>query len=167
MADRRVDLLDEGVDLAIRLGPLEDSSFVSRRLTTGARMLVASPAYLAKRGAPASVAELQAHDIVLNRSPAWTSGRLRSGAGAETSIKLTARLVTTSMEGLMAAALAGLGIVAVSAFACRTELARGDLVRVLADHQLSPIDVHAVLPAGRRPPAKARAFIDHLAATLG
>jgi DNA-binding transcriptional LysR family regulator len=51
-------------------------------------------------------------------------------------------------------------------FACRAELERGDLVRVLADHQLAPIDVHAVFPAGRRPPGKARAFVDHLAIAL-
>ena len=61
---------------------------------------------------------------------------------------------------------AGLGIAAASLFACRTELARGELVRVLDEHMLSPIDVHAVFPTGRQPPAKARAFVEHLAAEL-
>ncbi len=167
MADRRVDLLDEGVDLAIRLGPLEDSSFVSRRLASAPRYLVASPAYVSRRGAPTRPAELQAHDIVLGRSPGMDVWSLRDANGGENSIKVTGRIVATATEGLLAAAVAGLGIAAMSLFACRAELARGELVRVLEQHLLSPVDVHAVFPAGRRPPAKARAFVDHLAMGLG
>jgi DNA-binding transcriptional LysR family regulator len=166
MADRRVDLLEESVDLAVRLGRLEDSSFVGRRLATSARLTVASPDYLARRGEPSSPDDLETHDVILSRSPGAEVWRLRSQSGVETSVRLTARLVTTSTEGSLAAALAGLGVAALSTFACRPELERGDLVRVLPDHVLSPIDVHVVLPAGRRPPAKARAFIDHLAAAL-
>jgi DNA-binding transcriptional LysR family regulator len=166
MADRRVDLLEEGVDLAIRLGPLDDSSFVSRRLASAPRYLVASPAYLKRRGAPASPAELQAHDIILGHVPGTHVWKLRHRDGGETSIKLTARMVATSTEGVLAAVTAGLGIAAASLFACRTELARGELVRVLDEHMLSPIDVHAVFPTGRQPPAKARAFVEHLAAEL-
>lgn len=166
MADRRVDLLAEGVDLAIRLGPLDDSSFVSRRLASAPRYLVASPDYLARRGPPASPAELQAHDIILNQSPGQAVWTLRHATGGETSIKLSARLVATSTEGVLAAAAAGLGVAATSLFACRTELQRGELVRVLGEHLLTPIDVHAVLPSGRNPPAKARAFITHLASAL-
>jgi DNA-binding transcriptional LysR family regulator len=94
MADRRVDLMEEGVDLAIRLGPLEDSSFVSRRLASAPRYLVASPAYLQRRGAPASPADLQAHDVILGRSPGVEVWRLQAGGG-ETSIKLQARIVAT------------------------------------------------------------------------
>lgn len=166
MADRRVDLLDEGVDLAIRLGPLDDSSFVSRRLARAPRYVVASPAYLAGRGVPESPADLPRHDVVVGRSPGVDVWTLRHHEGGETSVKVTARLVATSTEGVLAAAVAGLGLTAASLFASKMELERGDLVRVLADYALSSIDVHAVLPAGRRPPAKARAFIDHLAGTL-
>jgi DNA-binding transcriptional LysR family regulator len=86
--------------------------------------------------------------------------------GGETSVKLGARLVATSTEGVFAAAAAGLGIAATSLFACRAELDRGEFVRVLDRHTLALIDVHAVFPAGRRTPAKARAFVDHVAATL-
>lgn len=165
MADRRVDLLEEGVDLAIRLGPLDDSSFVSRRFASAPRYLVASPAYLARRGEPRSPAELRAHDIISGQAPG-TAWRLRHADGGETSIKLEARLIATSTEGVLAAATAGLGIAATSLFACRAELARGELVRVLDRHGLPPIDVHAVFPSGRKPPAKARAFVEHLAAGL-
>lgn len=162
MADRRVDLLDEGVDLAIRLGPLDDSSFVSRRIASAPRYLVASPAYLARRRAPASIADLQGHDIISGRSPGIDIWSLRDAAGGETSVKLEARLVATSTEGLLAAAVAGFGIAMTSAFACRMELARGELVRILPDFQLPTIDVHAVSPLGRKPPAKVRLFIDHI-----
>ena len=166
MADRRVDLLDEGVDLAIRLGPLDDSSFVSRRLATAPRYLVAAPAYLDRCGVPATPADLSEHAIVSGRAPGAEVWTLREDSGGETSIKLTARLVATSIEGVLAATIAGLGIAAASAFACRQELARGDLVRVLPTFSPGAIDVHAVMPSGRTPPAKARAFLDHVGATI-
>jgi DNA-binding transcriptional LysR family regulator len=166
MADRRVDLLDEGIDVAIRLGALEDSSFVSRRLASAPRYLVASADYVRRRGAPGTPAELAEHDVVL-QAPGTVVWTLRGADGAETALRPGARLVVTATEGLIAAAVAGLGIAALSAFACRAELARGDLVRVLPEHMLAPVDVHAVFPAGRRTPVKARAFADHLARQLG
>lgn len=167
MADRRVDLLDEGVDLAIRLGPLDDSSFVSRRIATAPRYIVASPAYLDRTTAPKSIADLQAHAIISGRSPGVDIWTLRDKAGGETSVKLESRLVTTSTEGLMAAVVAGFGLAMASAFACRAELERGELVRVLPDYQLPTIDVHAVSPLGRKPPSKARLFINHMVEVMG
>jgi DNA-binding transcriptional LysR family regulator len=166
MADRRVDLLEEGVDVAIRLGPLEDSSFVSRRLASAPRVLVASPAYVARRGAPATPSDLEAHDIILGRSPGRDVWSLQQSDGTETTVKLGARLVATSIEGLLAAAAAGLGIAATSLFACRAELEQGALVRVLDAWSLAPVEVHAVVPTGRRSPTKVRAFIDFLASQL-
>ena len=166
MADRRVDLIDEGVDLAIRLGVLDDSSFVSRRLATAPRYLVASPAYIALHGSPRVPADLQGHDIVSGRAPGVEVWTLRHAVTGETTLKLGGRVVATSTEGVLAAAVAALGIAMVSAFACRAELQRGDLVRLLDDHSLSPIDVHALLPAGRRVPGKTRAFTEYLARAL-
>jgi len=166
MADRRVDLLEEGVDLAIRLGALDDSSFVSRRIATAPRYVVASPVYVARRGSPRAPVDLQNHDIIAGRSPGAEVWTLRHAQCGETSVKLTARIVATSTEGLLAAAVAALGIATASAFACRAELERGELVRLLEAHSLVPIDVHAVMPTGRRPPTKARAFIEHLHVAL-
>ncbi|OYY78126.1 MAG: hypothetical protein B7Y43_06835 [Sphingomonas sp. 28-62-20] len=167
MADRRVDLLDEGVDLAIRLGALADSSFISRRIASAPRYIVASPAYLTARSAPKSIADLQAHDIISGRSPGIDIWTLRDAAGGETSVKLEARLVATSTEGVLAAAVAGFGLAMTSAFACRMEVARGELVQVLPDFTLPTIDVHAISPLGRKPPAKVRLFIDHLVMAMG
>lgn len=162
MADRRVDLLEEGVDLAIRLGTLDDSSFVSRRITTAPRYIVASPAYLARAPALHEPGDLATHAIISGRASGHDVWTLRRGTDRAIAMKLAARLVLTSTEGLLAAAIAGMGLAMTSAFACRSELADGRLVRVLTDWALPTIDVHAVSPPGRRPPAKTRAFIDYL-----
>jgi DNA-binding transcriptional LysR family regulator len=162
MADRRVDLLDEGVDLAIRLGPLDSSSFVSKRLGSAPRHLVASPGYLARRGTPRTPVDLRDHDIILGRAPGTDVWTLRHAQSGETSIKLSARLVATSTEGVNSAAASGLGIAMASEFACRAELARGELVCVMREYAPPPIVVNAVMPTGRRPPGKARAFVEYL-----
>lgn len=166
MADRRVDLMEEGVDLAIRVGELDDSGFVSRRLATAPRFVVASPAYLALKGEPPSPAALISHDIITVRPSGIDVWKLRHGDGGETSVRLQARLVTTSTEGVVAAALAGLGLAGLSRVACGAEMARGELVRVLPAHAMASIDIHAVFAAGHRPPTKARAFVDYLASAL-
>ncbi|MBX9697801.1 MAG: LysR family transcriptional regulator [Acetobacteraceae bacterium] len=166
MADRRVDLLEEGVDLAIRMGELDESGLVSRRLATAPRFVVASPAYMALKGEPLSPAALISHDIITVRPSGIDVWKLRHNDGGETSVRLQARLVTTSTEGVVAAVLAGLGLAGLSRVACGAEMARGNLVRVLPEHSMTPVDVHAVLAAGHRPPAKARAFIEYLASAL-
>ena len=167
MADRRVDLLEEGADLAIRLGALEDSSLVSRRIAGAPRLLVASPAYLAKRGVPETPAALAGHDIISGRPPGVEVWQLRHAGGGAGSVRLQARLVCTAIEGVVAAVLAGAGVAALSEFACRAELRAGLLTPVLVDHAMPAIEVHAILAAGQRPPAKARAFIEFLARALG
>lgn len=92
--------------------------------------------------------------------------QLRDAKDRDTFVRITARLVATSIENMLAAAVAGLGLAVMSRFGCRPELERGQLVQVLAGYALAPVDVHSVLLAGRNLPAKARIFLDHLAATL-
>ena len=166
MADRRVDLIEEGVDLAIRLGALDDSSFVSRRVATAPRYIVASPGYIARRGAPTSPSDLAGHEIIADRAPGKTVWTLKGPQGGETSVRLVARLVATSTEGVVAAVVAGLGLATASAFACRAELKSGQLVQLLTGYSLPPIDVQAIMPTGRRPSGKARAFVEYLAEAL-
>ena len=166
MADRRVDLVEEGVDLAIRLGALEDSSLVSRRIASSPRFVVGSPAYLARRPAPATPAGLAAHAIIGGRPSGIENWAFQAEGGGVASVRLQAGLVLSATEGVVAAAVAGLGLAALSLFACRAELARGELVPVLAGPAMPPVEVHAILAAGHRPPAKARAFVEHLARAL-
>lgn len=166
MADRRVDLLDEGVDVAIRLGELDDSGFVSRRIASAPRYIVASHDYLATRSAPDTIHDLADHAVIGTQQGGRETWVMRDAAGNAATVKLSARLVVTSVEGVLSAAEAGFGLAAVSHFACRLPLERGTLVRILPDYELSGVDVHAVSPLGRHMPTKVRHFIDHLIATL-
>lgn len=166
MADRRVDLLEEGVDLAIRLGRLSDSSFVVRRLASAPTFVVASPDYVERHGAPATPLELADHRMILSAESGAERWSFRDSRGHGTSVNLRGNIVVTSTQGLLASAVAGLGIIAASAFACRTELERGELVRLLPDYLLPEVDVHAIMPLGRRLPAKVRAFVDFLGNAL-
>jgi DNA-binding transcriptional LysR family regulator len=167
ISDRTEDLVAEGADMAVRLGRLADSTFGARLLATAPRLVVASPAYLAEKGAPETLADLSGHDCIvgpgLSGRPGWSFTR----AGAVTSIAAEGRVQVASAEGVVACAKAGLGIAVVSQWMCRAELDRDELRAILRDYQLEPVEVHAVYPAGRRPSPKVRAFSDHLAATLG
>ncbi len=166
MADRVVDLVEEGVDVAIRLGDLGDSGFVSRRIGSAPRYIVASPAYLAAHTAPERIDELVDHAVIGSHQGGGETWVLRDATGNTASVKLDTRLVATSVEGVLAAAVAGFGLAAVSHFACSEALENGTLVRLLPDHGLTGVDVHAVSPLGRNMPAKVRHFIDHLMVLL-
>jgi DNA-binding transcriptional LysR family regulator len=166
ISDRTDDLVVEGADMALRLGRLANSEFGARQLATASRLAVASPAYLAERGVPETLADLSRHDCIvgpgLSGRPGWSFTR----SGAVTSVAVEGRVQVASAEGVIACVKAGLGIAIVSQWMCRAELESGELRPVLLDYQLDPVDVHAVYPAGRRPSPKVRAFSDYLAAKL-
>lgn len=166
VSDERQNLVAEGADVAIRLGRLEDSPFGARRLATLERHLVAAPAYLKARGTPKVPADLAAHDAIFGpggfRQERWTFMR----AEAATSIDVQGRIRTDSGPGVLACALAGLGVTIASSVMCREEVRRGALVVLLPDYQLEAAEVHAVFPGGPRPSAKVRAFVDFLASAL-
>jgi DNA-binding transcriptional LysR family regulator len=166
ISDRADDLVAEGADMAVRLGRIADSTFGARLLATSPRFAVASPAYLAARGVPATLAELSAHDCItgpgLTGQPGWTFRQ----SGAVTSIQVQSRVQVASSDGVIACAKAGLGIAVVSQWMCQAELERSELTPILRDYELDSAEVHAVYPAGRRPSAKVRGFSDYLAAQL-
>ncbi len=161
MADRLEDLVAEGVDVAIRLGRLADSSLKARKIASAPRMAVASPDYLARRGSPETPGDLAGHDVILGPGPARQTWSFQRGT-ATVSVAAEGRLQAASAEGVIAAARAGLGIALASLWMCRSELARGELVPLLTGFKLDPVDAHAVFPPGRDPSRKARAFIDFL-----
>jgi DNA-binding transcriptional LysR family regulator len=167
MADLRHDLVAEGADVALRLGALPDSSFVARRIARGARVVVAAPRYLAARGTPSTPGDLAAHDCIIgpgaSAADGWVFGR---GKAAPVVAPARARVHVTAAEGVTACARAGLGVAIVAEWMCRRELESGELERVLAGFSLAPVEAHAIFPAGRRAPAKARAFVDFVAAGL-
>jgi DNA-binding transcriptional LysR family regulator len=166
MSDSRDDLIAEGADVAIRLGPLDDSSFGARRLMELERFVVAAPGYLAKRGTPRTPGELSGHDLIFGPGVAARSAWAFKREGAVVSVEATGRIRSNTAEGMMACVRAGLGVALASSGMAREELAAGTVTRILQDYRLDPIAVHAVFPAGPKPSAKVRALVDHLGLSL-
>ena len=166
MDDRTVDLLAENIDAAFRLGYLADSSLTARKLASSDRLVVASPAYLARRGRPQSPGDLLAHEAIVYSQPAGGAvWKFRKGT-AESSVTLQTRLSFTAAEGVREGVLAGLGLTMASRWMFAPELSDGQVVPVLEDWLLSPVDLWAIYPSGRLPSTKARAFTTWLAGLL-
>jgi DNA-binding transcriptional LysR family regulator len=157
-SDNMQDLVADGVDLAIRFGKMSDSGFGARKLASLERTLVASPAYLAARGAPATPGELAQHDLIVGPLVAsnWPWSFERDGK-TET-VKVEPRFLLNSAEAAIASACHGLGLARAATLMCRDELASGQLVPALPGYKLDPVDLHAVFPAGRTPSQKVRLF---------
>lgn len=166
MNDQRQDLVNEGIDVAFRFGTLPDSNATARRLGATPRMLVASPAYLQRAGTPRVPADLAQHDAIVGPAGGGGEGWAFTQNGRTVSMRVQGRLTASVNEGSIAAAVAGLGIASTGSLGCRAELAGGTLVRVLADWQMAPVDVHAVFPAGRAAKPASRALAEHLAGAL-
>jgi DNA-binding transcriptional LysR family regulator len=162
MSDDRQDLIAEGVDVAIRFGALPDSSARSRLLGRSPRMLVAAPSYLARAGLPAAPSDLSRHTFVLGPSSVASLGWVLRKDGQEAVFRAEGRITTSVNEGATAAAVAGFGILTVGLWGCRSEIADGRLVQILADWQLDPVEIHAVFPPGRASRPAAHALIDYL-----
>jgi DNA-binding transcriptional LysR family regulator len=158
--DRNVDLIEEGLDLAVRIGPLADSSLVARHVGSVRRVVVASPAYLARRGAPRTPSDLAAHDTIFGmaRSPAreWRFGPSQRGA----TVRLSPRLLVDDVEAQIQVAQAGRGIARVLSYQVTDELAAGALVRLLQDFEPAPLPVQLVTLSRSHVAPKVRAFLD-------
>ncbi len=159
--DRQVDLIGEGIDLALRGGALSDSTIVARRIDTGARIVVASAAYLASKTLPTHPRDLLAHDWI--DYSAW-SGRawdFKKGQATE-SIRFMPKLTISAAESLRVSVLNGLGCAIVSERMVQNELSSPELVRLLSDWALPKGEFWLCSPAGRRMNARARAFSEWL-----
>ncbi len=163
--DRVIDLVEEGIDVSLRMGDLPDSSATARRLGSSPRSVLATRRYLDRHGEPAKPSELAGHDVLIYTQGRFGTWRFRREA-TEVSVAVTGRLRTTSAEGIRAAVLADMGLTIASHWMLAPELASGEVKAVLDDWTLDPIDLWAVYPAGRLVSAKARAFTDLVAASL-
>lgn len=166
MDDRVIDMVEEGVDVSLRMGALPDSAATARKIAAGRRSLVATPAYLARAGVPQTPAEVAGHEAVVYTHYNARNWTFRHAAGGEASVSVGGRLKVTAAEGLRAAVLADIGLAVASEWMFTRELASGAVVRVLEDWALPPIDLWAVFPTGRLASAKARSFADFVAAVL-
>ncbi|MEO8137776.1 MAG: LysR substrate-binding domain-containing protein, partial [Betaproteobacteria bacterium] len=158
--DRIVNLVDEGADVAIRIGELPDSSAHAKRVGQVRRVICAAPAYLRKHGTPQSPADLARHTIIaanaLSPAPEW---RLATG-GVLHNVRLAPRLQTTTNDAAIAAALAGFGLTLVLSYQVADWLRNGKLKAVLEHCEPEPLPVHVLHSEGRRASSKVRAFVD-------
>ncbi|HEY7808871.1 MAG TPA: LysR family transcriptional regulator [Allosphingosinicella sp.] len=161
--DKTVDLVAGGFDLAVRLGTLEDSALVVRRIAPSRRVLLGSPAYLDARGRPEHPRDLQGHDHLVYGSEQW---RFRVGNRWE-SVRLKPRLRADNGEMLRAAAEAGLGLCVLPTFIASSGLRSGALEPLLRDFPMPEGGLHVLIPPGRAVTARVRALSDFLAARFG
>lgn len=165
-SDHRVDVIGDGFDVVVRIGPLTDSSLIVRRLARTRSHIVASPAYLERRGVPHTPEALSTHDCLRYAhqvsGPTWAL----HGADESRTVRVDGPLGADNGDALLIAARAGLGLAYMPDFFVAADLADGRLVTVLGDWTTRDIPIAALYPHNRHLSAKVRFFVDHLAQTL-
>lgn len=161
--DKRVDLVAEGYDLALRIGYMQDSSLVARKISNSPMHFVASPSYLESRGTPLTPDDLEYHQGLLYKSSLnqvhWQSTK----ANQIQRYKIQSKVVSNNGMALLEMTKAGLGISNSPNFFVKDALASGELVEILSEYKQKPLDIYVVYPNRRHLPAKVRAFIEFLA----
>ncbi len=162
ISDRKIDLVEEGVDVAIRVGELRDSTLKARRLGTARRICVASPDYLAARGVPQSPHDLQAHNCIqyslLATGNVWPF--------VHQPVEVRGNFKVDSPEGVRSAVLDGIGVGLMPSWLFVDALANGQVRELLGDWKIPPLPISALYPAKRLLPRRAVVFMDHLASAF-
>jgi DNA-binding transcriptional LysR family regulator len=166
LSDRVVDIVHEGVDCAVRVGDLPDSSLVSVRLADNRRLCVATPAYIAKAGVPHHPEDLARHEcLTLSSDASQTRGWAFSIDGAVTHLRLAGRLDCSDGQVLHDWCLASLGLAWRSTWEVQSDIRQGRLVSVLDAYAAPPNGIYAVFPHARHMPLRVRLWIDFLKQT--
>jgi DNA-binding transcriptional LysR family regulator len=165
--DRHVDLVEEGWDVAVRIGRLADSSLIVRRLAPIRRVVAAAPAYLERRGVPRRPEDLAAHDCLSHNGQIQSEWRFQGADGKPVHLEVEGRFHADNGDVLRVMALAGLGVVTLPSFFLGDDIRAGRLVQVLEDAVPLDAALHAVYPHGRHLSPKVRAFVDFLAQMFG
>jgi DNA-binding transcriptional LysR family regulator len=168
ISDQPLGVLEEGVDLAIRIGPLDESSLVARRICNLERVICAAPSYLARHGTPRTPDELQQHNClwitslpVLRRWPFDTDDGIRV-------VHIDGNVVANNAETVLQLAVAGVGITRLTDVIVGEAIRRGDLVPILTDwNHVEPVPLYATYPSGRHLSPKVRAMVDFLVEQFG
>jgi DNA-binding transcriptional LysR family regulator len=160
LSDRFVNLVEEGHDLAIRIGHLPDSQLIARRFGETRRALVASPSYLERLGRPHHPHDLPRHDTITFMPAAPSFDWHFKEAGRDLSVRLAPRFVTNSGDTAIAFALDGAGIARVLFYQVKDAIAEGHLVEVLATFATDSLPIHVVYPSARLLPGRVRAFVE-------
>ena len=161
--DKRVDLVAEGYDLALRIGYMQDSSLVARKISSSPMHFVASPSYLESRGTPLTPDDLEYHQGLLYKSSLNQVHWLSTKANQIQRYKIQSKVVSNNGMALLEMTKAGLGISNSPNFFVKGALASGELVEILSEYKQKPLDIYVVYPNRRHLPAKVRAFIEFLA----
>jgi len=166
LTNRNLDLVEEGLDVAVRIGPLAQSGLVVRRVGQVRRVLFASPDYLTRRGRPRTPRDLMKHDIVYNsHRPSPMEWRFRA-SGRDQVVRFTPRLMVSEIEGVLHAVRAGRGIGRALSYQVADDLTSGALVRLLRDFEAPARPVQLVIPTARHVLPSVRAFLDHATPAL-
>lgn len=163
VSERFINLIEDGIDVALRIGHLSDSTLVARRIGSMTVATVATPAYLERFGEPTTPAELAGHDCIgfVHRGALVNWGFV--GPAGPIAIAPAGKVRSNDGEHLRGAVLAGIGIGHNASWLYGPELASGEVKALLADYAPHPFPIHAVCPSGRRIPSRVRVFIDFLA----
>ncbi|MGJ7492915.1 LysR family transcriptional regulator [Variovorax sp. ZT4R33] len=164
--DRVVNLVEEGIDVAVRIGELPDSSLQATRVGQVRRVLVASPDYLQRQGTPADPAALDGHSIVWAGASASSEWRFVDADGQPMAQRVRPRLRTTTNDSAIAAATAGFGLTRLLGYQVADAVRAGTLVRVLEAFEPAPLPIHIVHREGRHATQKVRSFIDRIVEAL-
>ncbi|WP_406706558.1 LysR substrate-binding domain-containing protein [Sodalis sp.] len=163
-SDQMVNLVDEGYDIALRIGRLDDSSLVARKLCDVRIVLAASPDYLLRRGEPTQPSDLRFHDCIVDtnfRDPNWQFGS--NGDDGAVSISINSRLHFANADACLYAAMSGLGITRIPSFICGEHFRSGRLTPLLPQREMTPLGPYAIYPPARHLATKVRALVDYLA----
>ncbi len=168
LVDRNVSLVEEGIDVGIRLGPLEDSSLKATKVGHVTRTIYASPDYLARAGRPGTPGDITPHDCIAVGGAAggadrWTFGTRRK---ARATVAITPRLSVNTIDAAVEAALMGIGLARLLSYQADELVAAGKLVPLLRDFEPEELPIHVIQPAGAHVPAKARLFVDSVVPAL-
>ncbi|QPN46632.1 LysR family transcriptional regulator [Pseudomonas putida] len=164
--DRIVNMVEEGMDVAVRIGPLPDSGLKALRVGRVRRMLCASPEYLARHGVPQHPSDLPAHAVIATTNLSPRAGWRFGVTDEPTLVRIKPRLTVTSNDGAIAAAVGGLGIARLLSYQVVDEVASGQLQVLLADYEEAPWPIHVLHRESKHGSAKVRMFVDLLAHEL-
>lgn len=163
LTDRRVSLIEEGLDLAVRVGQMQDTSLIQRKLVDMPVVVCASPVYLARHGEPDTPGALKSHNCLVNFALVDPGVWRFVEAGRTVSIKVSGNIRINQPRALADMAREGRGIAALPAYTVREDLAAGRVVEILHEFAPPPVGVYALYPSRQFTPPRIRAFVDHLA----
>lgn len=166
MDDHYVDLVKDGVDMAIRVGPMSDSSLVSTKIGDSPRVTVASPEYLAENGEPVTVADLKKHNCIVYMLLTTLNEWHFNGPSGNESVRVSGRFSSNNPRAIQQAILSGQGIAVTPMWLMEKSIKEGKVIPILEEYLPTPLEIHAVYPDRRFVPAKVSYFIDYIRAKL-